>query len=106
MLSDIIAAFEAQPAAIAAFKAFASACADLAEKDTNNAALHLALAVVARHYVEDFDGQPVSLDEVSSGRDTILRHARAVNAALAADAETKLSTVNGIVVSHLKAHPF
>jgi len=105
MLTEIIATFEAQSAAVAAFKSFAVACADLARKDANNAALLLGLAVMARQYVDDFEGQPMSLADVAAGRNALLREARAVKETFGASPEARLAAANNVASAYFAMHP-
>ncbi len=105
MLPEIIATFEGQPPAVAAFKSFAAACAELARKEPENAALLLLLAVCARQFVEEYEGQPVALHTVTDGRDLLLGQAREVKAAFQGDERTRLAAANRIAAACLAAHP-
>lgn len=105
MLPEIIAAFESQPPAVAAFKSFAAGCADLARKDADNAALLLILALTARQYVEEYEGQPVSVHSVTEGRDALLAQARSVKDALGGNPQSRLAVANKVAAACLAAHP-
>ena len=106
MLSETITTFESQSTAIAAFKAFAADCIALTTSDADNAAAYLLLAFSARQTIDDYEGQPISVEDMGAAKDHVVSFARAIEGALNGSADAKLAALNSLVSAQLKNHPF
>lgn len=98
MLSDAINSFKARQPGVDSFNKFADDCLELIKSDPDNAIHYLLLSIVARNFVEQVEGQPLSLGDAETERQRITDYGVAVQQALDGSADGKLAVLNRIAV--------
>jgi hypothetical protein len=102
MLAEMIKRFETSQPGTTSFGTFADECLAAAEKDAENAAALVLLAMAAREFVDRVQDQPLSLPDAEAGRQRLIGLARDVEAAGAGDAREKLAAANQIALAQVK----